>query len=296
MAFHVQHYIVGLNGGKDSLKDHSQKPLKLAKLKITPEIETTILSIQNRYNFGPQSISTHLQRNYNIHLSAPTVWRVLVKNNVKPLKRYRKHLTIKRYTRPTPGDRVQIDVMKVRAKCYQFTAIDDCTRLRVMRLFPSKHKENTVNFLYEIMSNFDFPIQRIQTDWGTEFYNDLFQEELMTHFIKFRPIKPRSPHLNGKVERSQKTDKAEFYSFLSLRDKTLIIEPLLAEWEHFYNHKRPHSSLNGKTPYERYLELKNDTPLQADVTLKYWEKQEIIRPRNYQYLCLIKETKMSQMS
>jgi len=49
-------------------------------------------------------------------------------------------------------------------------------------------------------------------------------------------------------------------------------------------------------PYERCLELKNDTPPRPDITLKYWEKQEIIRPRHYQYLCLIKETKMSQMS
>jgi transposase InsO family protein len=40
-----------------------------------------------------------------------------------------------------------------------------------------------------------------------------------------------------------------------LKDKTLQIEPLLADWEQFYNYKRPHSSLNGKTPHERYLEL-----------------------------------------
>jgi transposase InsO family protein len=51
------------------------------------------------------------------------------------------------------------------------------------------------------LAAFCFPIQRIQTDWGTEFFNDYFQEELMCHFIKFRPIKPRTPHLNGKIER-----------------------------------------------------------------------------------------------
>jgi transposase InsO family protein len=118
-------------------------------------------------------------RNYKIKLSAPTVWRVLKKHAVKPLKRYRKHQEIKRYNRPIPGDRVQLDVMKVRSKCYQFTAVDDCTRLRVLRLYPSKHAENTVNFLSEVIDGLGFPIQRIQTDWGTEFYNELFQEELM---------------------------------------------------------------------------------------------------------------------
>lgn len=282
-------------GGENVLADIPQKPKKFAKQKVTKELEELILSIRKKHNFGPQSISTHLLRNYQIALSSPTIWRVLTKYTVKPLKKYKKQVT-KRYTRPVPGDRVQIDVMKVRANCYQFTAVDDCTRLRVMRLYSSKHAENTVKFLYEVLENFEFPIQRIQTDWGTEFYNDLFQEELMSHFIKFRPIKPRSPHLNGKVERSQKTDKAEFYSQLNLRDKTLQLEPLLAEWEYFYNHNRPHASLNGKTPYERYLELKEHIPIQPEVTGKYWEKEEIIRPRNYQYLRHLQKGSMSHMS
>lgn len=100
---------------------------------------------------------------------------------------------------------------------------------------------------------------------------------------------------NGKVEHSQKTDKIEFYSQLNLKDRNISIEPLLSKWEHFYNYKRPHSSLNGKTPYERYLELKQQTPIQPDVTGKYWEKEEIIRPRNHRYLALLRKTKMSHM-
>ena len=100
-------------------------------------------------------------------------------------------------------DRVQIDVTKIGPKCYQFTAIDDCTRLRVLRLYPNKKAVSTVNFFRHIFDTFEFPVHRIQTDWGIEFFNDLFQAELMDHFIKFRPIKRQSPHLNGKVERSQ---------------------------------------------------------------------------------------------
>ena len=102
--------------------------------------------------------------------------------------------------------------------------------------------------------------------------------------------------MNGKVERSQKTDKAEIYHHLNLKDKILEIEPLLADWEHFYNYQRPHSSLNGKTPHERYLELEKHVPIQPDVTGKYWEKEELIRPRNYQYLKLLKKISLSQMS
>ena len=102
--------------------------------------------------------------------------------------------------------------------------------------------------MHEILEHFPFPIQRVQSDWETEFFNASFQEELMVHFIKFRPIKPRSPHLNGKVERSQQTDKVEFYNLLNLKDTAINLPKLLAEWEHFYNHKRPNSALEGKTP------------------------------------------------
>jgi transposase InsO family protein len=274
-----------------------QKPKKLAKQKITLETKNLILKFREQYAFGPQRISTHLLREHSIKLSAPTVWRVLKSCAVEPLKRYRKRQDIKRYSRPIPGDRVQIDVTKIRAKCYQFTAVDDCTRMRVLRLYSSKHSYNTVLFLGEVLDNFPFLIQRIQTDWGTEFFNDLVQEELMDHFIKFRPIKPRSPHLNGKVERSQKTDKAEFYSQLNLKDKTLDLKPLLASWEQFYNCQRPHASLNGKTPYERYLELEEKIPIQPDVTTNYKESPaEQIVPRNSKYLAWVKENKMSHLS
>lgn len=216
---------------------------------------------------------------------------MLNKHHAKPLKKYRSKKDFQRYSRPTPGDRVQLDVCKIKHKCYQFTAVDDCTRMRVLRLYSSKHAENTVLFLYEVLENLPFPIQRIQTDWGTEFFNNLFQEELSIHFIKYRPIKPRSPHLNGKVERSQKTDKAEFYSQINLEDPSLNISGLLTEWEHYYNYKRPHASLRGKTPYEQYLAVEEKVPMQGEVTGAYWDSNEIILPRNYDYYKLVKNLK-----
>ncbi len=78
-----------------------------------------------------------------------------------------------------------------------------------------------------------FPIQRIQTDRGREFFAIKAQEKLKEYGIKFRPNKPASPPLNGKVERSQKTDKAEFYATVDLTASNL--DDLLAEWQHYYN-------------------------------------------------------------
>ncbi len=266
--------------GANGLKDQSQPPKKLAKLKITPVLEEKILKLRSEKKWGAKRISIFLLREEKLELSAPTIWRLLNRHQVKPLKRYRGKREPKRYSRPILGDRVQIDVTKIKRGVYQFTAIDDRTRLKVLRLFPNKSSVSAVEFLGAVLDELPFPIQSIQTDCGTEFFNDQFQEELACHFIKYRPNRPRAPHLNDKVERGQKTDKEEFYSTLNLKDPKLDLQKKLTEWQCFYNHKRPHSALNGETPWETYLRLQQKTPLQPDVTENYWKKTEEIRPRN----------------
>ena len=62
-------------------------------------------------------------------------------------------------------------------------------------------------------------------------------------------IKPRSPQLNGKVERSHRTDGEEFYQLLTYTND-VDLNSKLKDWEHFYNYDRPHGAFKGKTPYE----------------------------------------------
>ena len=66
-------------------------------------------------------------------------------------------------------------------------------------------------------------------------------------------IKPRTPQLNGKVERSHRTDKDEFYQLLTYKDD-VDLEQKLAVWERFYNFDRPHTAHSGKTRYEALRE------------------------------------------
>jgi len=57
-------------------------------------------------------------------------------------------------------------------------------------------------------------------------------------------IKPRTPQLNGKVERSHRSDQEEFYQLLTYTDDVDLNEKL-KEWERFYNYNRPHGAFNG---------------------------------------------------
>jgi transposase InsO family protein len=62
-------------------------------------------------------------------------------------------------------------------------------------------------------------------------------------------IKPRTPELNGKVERSHRSDQEEFYQLLAYKDD-VDLNKKLEVWERFYNYDRPHGAFKGKTPYE----------------------------------------------
>jgi putative transposase len=69
----------------------------------------------------------------------------------------------------------------------------------VISIYPRRSFNYTIKFHDEVIEEMPFPIRRIQTDRGKEFFAIIVQENMMDYCIKFHPIKPRSPHLNGKV-------------------------------------------------------------------------------------------------
>lgn len=238
-----------------------------------------LLGFRSTRNLGARRLQSELLRHHSISLSLASIHKVLKKHQVTPVTKHRQKSDYIRYERPIPGDRVQMDTCKIAPHLYQYTAIDDCTRYRVLRVYNRRTASNTLDFLDAVIEEMPFPIQRIQTDRGREFFATKVQEKLMALGIKFRPNKPGSPHLNGKVERSQKTGKAEFYAIIDTASEN--INELLAEWQHYYNWDRPHSAHKGKTPLERYLELMDDTPLSEDAYSSYQPSKERIQEANY---------------
>ncbi len=136
-----------------------------------------------------------------------------------------------------PGEKVQMDVKEVPFNClrgavlrdnkhlYQWTAIDECTRMRFVYAFEEHTPENTVKFLKMLAKAFPFKIQTIQTDNGTEFTykfisdtrENPFDTELRKMGIEHILIPPRTPWHNGKVERSHRNDQRYFYDWETFR-------------------------------------------------------------------------------
>lgn len=173
-----------------------------------------------------------------------------------------------------PGERVQIDVKYVPKKSltkevieqdgryYQYTAIDEYTRKRVLWASKEQSTSASTEFLEIIMKKFPFKIECIQTDNGFEFTNRLnwqgtkkktkFEKKLEELGIQHKLIKPKTPRHNGKVERSHRKDQERFYYnkvFCSFED----FKNRLKYWEKVYN-DFPMKPLKWLSPNEKYLE------------------------------------------
>jgi len=276
--------------GDEGLNNKTKRPKHTPSKKVLEQHEKWILELRQERKLGARRIQSELERQHNYSLSLSTIQKVLQKHQVKPLSRIRRHKEVKRYQCDLPGERVQMDTCKIGPGVYQYTAVDDCTRYKVVAVFSRISAENTLQFLEKLIEEMPFPIQRIQTDRGREFFAYQVQETLMEWGIKFRPIRPRSPHLNGKVERAQRTDLEEFYSTVSIKQPDL--EDRLREWQHYYNWDRVHGSI-GKPPIDKYFELSSKTPFWDEVIEKFDPAMEHIQEQDFKSEEMFRKLKRS---
>ena len=144
--------------GFEGLKDRSSAPHNSPKA-TNAEVVEKILWLRQRYHFGPGKIAMYLERYHQIKISPSGVWRILHKAGVNRLpasQRYKRRETRwKRYEKQRPGHQLQVDVKFIeplgqkgrKKRYYQYTAIDDCTRLRVLRAYPRNDQMTAIAFI-----------------------------------------------------------------------------------------------------------------------------------------------------
>ncbi len=254
------------DGGLDALRDGSSRP-HVSPNATQAEVVGKIVYLRQTYHFGPHKIAMYLERYHQI--AAQPVGRVA---DPQP-PRHEPAPGVPAVPSPSRtagsgtrsrcrGHRVQIDV-KFIARCrlaarsyYQFTAIDDCTRIRVLRAYDRLQPDDGDPVPRRGPGGLPFRVETIQTDNGAEFQSR-FHYHVLDRGIGHVYIRPATPRLNGKVERSHRIDADEFYKLLEgiVIDDSGLFTERLREWEDYYNFDRPHGGLGGQTPYER-LRLK----------------------------------------
>jgi transposase InsO family protein len=219
----------------ERLEDRPCRPHRVRQPTYSPELVAAVLRLREKYpRWGKDKLVILLRRD-GLTSSASTVGRIL--NRLKqqgvlkePLPN---HISARKRQRQRPY------------------------AVRKPKEYQSKEPGDIV----------EVPIKAIQVDGGSEF-QDAFERECQRRGIRLFILPPRSPKLNGHVERAQRTHTEEFYEVTDANFNTPELNQALLKWENVYNTIRPYQALGYFTPQE-FLKLHQDNKRKEEVSLRY---------------------------
>ena len=251
------------------LEESSRRPKRLRTVSWTPELIEAVLELREQYpRWGKEKLCVLLGRE-GWQTSASSVGRILgylkqrgllhdPQKEVKWGRRRAKRRIFalrkpKNYTVEQPGDLVQIDTLDVSlmpgVHFKHFTARDMVSRWDVLQASKRAAANNAKQFLELVQERMPFQVKAVQVDGGSEFMAE-FETACQEKSIQLFVLPPRSPKLNGCVERAHRTHVEEFYQVYADDWEMPVMNKVLAEWERIYNQVRPHHSLDNLTPKE----------------------------------------------
>ncbi len=258
-----------------SLEDdrRTRRPQRVRQPQTPPALEARIRTLRETYpRWGDRKLAVLLRRE-GWHVAHATVGRVLVRLRAKgqlhepPVvraalhKRRRRARLQRRYAQRMPwgflpqhpGDLVQVDSTPITlypgCQRVHITARDVISRTDVVAAYTRGNSAAAEHFLRHELPRMGFPIRAIQIDGGSEF-KAKFERACEALGIALYVLPPRSPRLNGKVERAHRTHQEEFYDLVEVPDDLVVHNTLLREHEAVYNGLRPHQALGYLTPNE----------------------------------------------
>ena len=264
--------------GLAGLEDESKRPNTIRKPTWSYEIELRVYHLRKKYPlWGKQKLAVMYEKEYKTKISQSTIGRILTKflksgkiQSVRLLM-YGKKDTKKRVFNnhaqrwkhgmkaQNPGELIQVDHMTVYIPGFgyvkHFSATCPITKYAVYQAYQEATSKNAADFLEYMQHSFPFPIQSIQVDGGSEFMA-FFENACKQAKIPLFVLPPRSPELNGNVERGNGTAKYEFYAQYTAAPNLHIIRKKLQKFNLFYNFERPHQGIDLLTP-RQYCEKIN---------------------------------------
>lgn len=259
----------------------SRRPYTTQKLIVDQNTKKIILKIRmENPTYGKAPIRKILERDHSIILSESTVGRTLTRaiklgqieqvvygKTKKRSRVFNQHA--KRWTEEERekaqgqvGKLVQIDHMSVYSPfggqpIKHFTAYDRTTKAVVHEVFSRASSACAARFLEKVLDGMPFPILSIQVDGGSEFMKD-FEKACQEKNIPLFVLPPRSPKLNGGVERCNRTSRHEFYQYYKGSYTVTAIRPALEVYTTHYNTFRPHKALDWETPFDYYQTISSE--------------------------------------
>lgn len=266
-----------------SLEDRSSRPLRVRQRTWTTAEVLAVQGLRETFSrWGKEKLAVILLRD-GLKLSASRVGRILsylkgrgllrepLRRSLARRRQWKRQYATRKpksYEARVPGDIVQIDTMDVRPEpgvvLKQFTTVDVVSRWSVPTIASNATALLASRALDDLIARMPFPVKAIQVDGGSEFMAD-FEDACQQKGILLFELPPRSPKLNGRVERANRTFREEFYDCSNAPPTVAGFKADLLAWEHTYNHIRPHQALGYLTPAE-FLATFNATHHQEELS------------------------------
>ena len=262
--------------GMAGLSDRSCRPHRSPR-RLPPEREQAIVAWRQHYRVGPHRIGWALGE------ARSTVWAVLARHRVPRLAELdRPSGQVVRYQRQWPGELLHVDIKAQgripqggghrllgradgrrdrRVKTgydYLHVAVDDRTRLAYVEAHDRQDGAAAAGFMARALAWFaqlGVQVERVLTDNGWCYRSQAFQQVLTQAGAEHRRTRPYRPQTNGKAERFNRTLATE-WSYAQLYTSNQARLAALPGWLHHYNHHRPHTALDGRSP----MQLLNNVP------------------------------------
>jgi len=252
--------------------NQSRRPKNLRRGKNRDVLRSRVLQLRQEFpTWGKRKIA-RLLRGENIGANESAVGRIitqLIGRNMiasarmtaqragmrtKAKRPYAKRLKRgQRLRSDIPGQAVQIDHMSVPILAGQilkhFNAVCTASRWNVAQVYSRATANTASDFIKQVVDQMPFKVSRIQVDGGSEFMAD-FETACHDLGIELAVLAPKSPKLNGNVERINGTWRTDFYELYDLPTRLDELRPMVAEYQNTYNCQRPHDSLSLQTPKE----------------------------------------------
>ncbi len=208
-----------------------------------------VFEVRKEYrNCCGEKIQYILKRDYKIEIAVSTIYRVLGEKYQlrSKWKKYSKRGFVKKGTKPR--DAIQVDTVDF-GGLYAFTAIDTYTREVHVIMKSSLTAKAGEYALKELLKDFGH-IDHIQRDGGSEFKAQ-WQQRAEKHISSIRTARPYKKNEQSFIERFNGILRKECLGYLKYKKKDMKkIQQRVNEFLDYYHNKRPHMSLNMKTPNE----------------------------------------------
>jgi transposase InsO family protein len=251
--------------GLAGLGDRSSRPVRIPR-RTSAERASAIATLR-RMRMSADEIGACLE------MAPRTVSRIIQRAGLARLRALDPKEPANRFETPRPGQLVHIDVKKlvrIERAGHRVTgsrvgqrkgigwervhvAVDGATRLAYVEVLGDEKKETCCAFLERALAFMEaqgIRVERILTDNGSAYRSHLHRDVCARLGIRHSRTRPYRPRTNGKAERFIKT-LTERWAYGAIYGSSAERTGALSPWLRFYNHHRPHSSLNRQTPASR---------------------------------------------